>query len=161
MLTEALPEVPIDIAEESIESDGRGSFLFLRAAYGGSGRSDRDYCKNADDGRGGDDRSIPQSPPAGFSALGRRGKRAETVGQEAAGALLSHHRSGAAVDDHLADQVLPFLELASGTSRYTSPRISSHLRTNAWVCERLLDIRAGLHEDLPCTVGVHGTGWRK
>ena len=166
MLAAALPEVPIDIAEESIESAGRGSFFFLRAEYGGRGGSENGMDggsgvvdgSGVDDGSGVHDGNLPQAPPAGFSALGRRGKRAETVGREATEALLSHHRSGAALDDHLADQVLPFLALASGTSRYTSPRISGHLRTNAWVCERLLDIRAGLHEDLPCTVEIHGTG---
>jgi len=145
-LVEELAEVPIDIAEEKVEGVGRGSFCFLRAEYTGGG------------GGGG---GVSQVPPSGFSALGRRGKRAETVGQEAAGALLSHLRNGVALEDHLADQVLPFLALAPGTSRYTVPQVSSHLRTNAWVCERLLDIRVGLHEDLPCTVEVQGAGWRR
>ncbi len=141
MLAAVLPDVPIDIAEEWVEGVGQGSFCFLRAEYGGGGDS------------------ASQAPPSGFSALGRRGKRAETVGQEAAGALLSHLRNDAVLEDHLADQVLPFLALAPGTSRYTVPQVSSHVRTNAWVCERLLDIRVGLHEDLPCTVQVHGAGW--
>jgi RNA 3'-terminal phosphate cyclase (ATP) len=145
MLAAALPDIPIDIAEEWVEGEGRGSFCFLRAEYGG----------------GGSGNVVSQAPPSGFSALGRRGKRAETVGQEAAVALLAHHRSGAALEDHLADQVLPFLAFAPGTSRYTVPQVSSHLRTNAWVCERLLDIRVGLHEDLPCTVEVQGAGWRR
>ena len=81
------------------------------------------------------------------------------VGQEAAAALLAHHQSGAVLEDHLADQVLPFLALASGTSRYTTPQVSSHLRTNVWVCEKLMDIRVNLHQDQPCRVEVDGAGW--
>jgi RNA 3'-terminal phosphate cyclase (ATP) len=71
----------------------------------------------------------------GFNALGERGKRAETVAEEAVGALLAHHRSGAALDVHLGDQVLPFLAFAGGVSRYTTERVSRHLVTNAWVIE--------------------------
>ena len=176
MLAALLPNVPIDIAEEWVEGVGRGSFCFLRAEYGGGGSGGRSDGGSGGDGgdgggggggdgggrggRGGRD-SVLQVPPSGFSALGRRGKRAETVGQEVAGALLSHLRNGAVLEDHLADQVLPFLALASGASLCTVPQVSSHLRTNAWVCERLLDIRVGLHEDLPCTVEVHGAGWQR
>ncbi|MHA1574210.1 MAG: RNA 3'-terminal phosphate cyclase, partial [Alphaproteobacteria bacterium] len=40
--------------------------------------------------------------PASFSALGRQGKRAEIVGEEAAVALIEHHGSGAAVEPHLS-----------------------------------------------------------
>jgi len=143
LLGGALPKVPVDIEGRTIEDSGQGTLCFLLAEYGG----------------GGDGKLRPSA--AGFSVLGRRGKSAEAVGREAAKALLSHHRSGAALDDHLSDQVLPFLALASGSSRYTAPRVSGHLRTNALVCERLLDIRVGLHEDLPCTVEVHGTGSRR
>jgi RNA 3'-terminal phosphate cyclase (ATP) len=161
LLTVAVPEVPIDIAEESIESTGRGSFCFLRADYDGeSDRAERDRGSSDSvngkmSGRG---EGASQALPCGFSALGRRGKRAEAVGEEAAAALLAHHKGGASLEDHLADQVLPFLALASGSSRYTTPQVSSHLRTNAWVCEKLMDIRVGLHENQPCTVEVHGTG---
>jgi len=147
ILATELPPLPIDIAEETVEGAGQGSFCFLQAVYGSG-------CA----GESGD--GVSPSPPCGFSALGRRGKRAEAVGREAAEALLSHHRSTAVVERHLADQILPYVALASGISRFTTPQISSHLRTNAWVCEKLLDIRVSLHEDLPCTVEVHGAGWQ-
>jgi RNA 3'-terminal phosphate cyclase (ATP) len=72
----------------------------------------------------------------GFSALGERGKRAEQVGEEAARALLAHRRSGAAVDRHLADQVLLPLAFAGGPSRYSAQAITRHLQSNAAVIER-------------------------
>lgn len=71
----------------------------------------------------------------GFSALGERGKRAEQVGKEAARALLAHRRSGAALDRHLADQVLLPLALAGGPSSYSAQAITRHLRSNAAVIE--------------------------
>ncbi len=56
---------------------------------------------------------------AGFSALGRRGKPSEQVAAEAASALLDHHRSGAAVDEHLGDQLIVPACLAEGRSTFT------------------------------------------
>jgi RNA 3'-terminal phosphate cyclase (ATP) len=73
---------------------------------------------------------------AGFSALGKRGKAAEVVAEEAVSALLAHRDSGAAVDLHLADQLVPPLAVAAGPSRYTAERVTRHLTTNAWVVER-------------------------
>jgi len=72
----------------------------------------------------------------GFTALGERGKPAEQVGEEAAEALLRHRRSGAALDLHLADQILLPLALADGPSSYSTEAITDHLRSNAFVIER-------------------------
>jgi RNA 3'-terminal phosphate cyclase (ATP) len=77
---------------------------------------------------------------AGFSALGRRGLPSEEVAELACRELLEHHRTGAAVDPHLGDQlVLPFV-LAQGTSRAAVSRVTQHLLTNVWVAA---------HFDLP------------
>jgi RNA 3'-terminal phosphate cyclase (ATP) len=73
---------------------------------------------------------------AGFTAWGRRGKPAETVAEEAVAALIAQRRSGAALDAHLGDQILLPAALAEGRSRFTVERVSTHLRTNAWVIER-------------------------
>jgi RNA 3'-terminal phosphate cyclase (ATP) len=73
---------------------------------------------------------------AGFSALGAKGKPSEQVGEEAVLALLAHRKSGAALDEHLADQVVLPMALAGGTSAYTVERVSRHLVTNAWVAEQ-------------------------
>jgi len=73
---------------------------------------------------------------AGFSALGERGKPAERVAEEAVEALLAHRRSGAACDEHLADQLVLPAALAAGASHYSAERASRHLTTCAWVVER-------------------------
>lgn len=80
----------------------------------------------------------------GFSALGARGKPAETVADEAVAALLAHHAGPGAVDAYLGDQILVALALADGASRYSVPRISGHLATNAWLVEMFGLARVGL-----------------
>jgi len=72
----------------------------------------------------------------GFSAIGAVGKPSEQVAEEAAGTLLKHHASGAALDRHLGDQILLPLCFSSGPSRFSVEEITAHLETNAWVIER-------------------------
>lgn len=103
--------VPVEIAVEYGEaySPGSGITLWTLAASGGV---------------------------LGASALGARGKRAEDVGREAAQILQAEIVSGAAVDRHLADQLVPFLAVAGG-SMITS-EVTPHLRSNIYVAERIL-----------------------
>jgi RNA 3'-terminal phosphate cyclase len=77
-------------------------------------------------------------PQAGFSALGARGKPAEQVADDAAEAYLAFRESGAALDRHLADQMLIYLALAEGPSSLTTEAVTSHLLTNVWVIEQFL-----------------------
>lgn len=78
---------------------------------------------------------------AGFSALGERGKPAQRVAEEACAAFLRWYRSGAAVEMHLADQLLLPMALAGEPSSLTTCRITRHLLTNAWVVQQLLPVR--------------------
>jgi RNA 3'-terminal phosphate cyclase (ATP) len=55
---------------------------------------------------------------------------------QAAGALIRHHASGAALDPHLGDQILLPLCLAAAPSRLSVEAVTPHLETNAWVIER-------------------------
>lgn len=100
-----------------------------------------------------------ESGICGFSALGERGKPAERVAEEAVERLLSHHRSGAAFDVHLADQMILPMALASGPSEFTAPRLTRHLVTNAWVVERFEIASVTLEQtaDRPARVTVTPT----
>jgi RNA 3'-phosphate cyclase len=80
-------------------------------------------------------------PRAGFAALGARGKPAEQVADEAAEGYLAFRASGAALDRHLADQMLIYLALAKGPSAITTEAVTSHLLTNVWVIEQFLGSR--------------------
>jgi RNA 3'-phosphate cyclase len=81
---------------------------------------------------------------AGGDALGERGKPAEAVGSEAAGKLLHTLDTPAAVDVHLADNLIPLLALAGGTIR--TVQITDHIRANIYVCEGFLDVDFKLNE---------------
>jgi RNA 3'-terminal phosphate cyclase (ATP) len=89
-------------------------------------------------------------PRAGFSALGARGKPAEQVADEVAEAYLAFLKSRAALDRHLADQILLYLALAQGPSSFTTETVTSHLLTNVWAIEQFLgpkfEVRGSLGE---------------
>lgn len=77
---------------------------------------------------------------AGFSALGRRGRPAEMVAEEACSALLDHHaETGAVVDTYLTDQLILPLALAAGDSILATSRITQHTITNIHVVRQFLE----------------------
>lgn len=69
---------------------------------------------------------------AGFTAYGRKGLPAERVAEAACEDLLTHHRSGAPVDPHLADQLVLPMALAVGDSQLRTSKVTQHLLTNVW-----------------------------
>ncbi|MFW5950427.1 MAG: RNA 3'-terminal phosphate cyclase [archaeon] len=71
---------------------------------------------------------------AGASALGERKKPAEAVGEEAVEEALGVRTSGASVDVHLADQLVPFLAHAGGT--VTIPSVSEHVVSHVSLLEQ-------------------------
>lgn len=74
----------------------------------------------------------------GSDGLGERGKPAEKVGKEAASSLIRALESGACLDTHLSDQIIPFLALTKGRSVFTAPELTPHAKTNMWVVEKFL-----------------------
>jgi len=84
---------------------------------------------------------------AGFSALGERGKPAETVAEEAVRQFLEFIGSEGAVEPHLADQLIPYLSLCGDSSSFTTSRVTRHLLTNAWVTEKFLPVKIEVDGD--------------
>ncbi len=82
-----------------------------------------------------------QGAVAGFSSLGRKGKMAEEVAEEAVDSLKEYVESDGCIDPHLADQLIPFVAWAKGNSAFTTTRITEHLLTNLWVVQHFLDVR--------------------
>jgi RNA 3'-terminal phosphate cyclase (ATP) len=68
---------------------------------------------------------------------------------------LHHYRSGAALEQHLADQLILPTALCPEESVFSVERISPHLVTNAWVVERF-----GLAR-IDITPAADGTGFVK
>lgn len=107
--------IPVDVEAREAASPGPGTYVFLRC-----------------DAEGG---------PAGFCALGARGKRAEEVGEAAAGDLLRHVAAGGALDPHLPDQLVPWLAMCPGESVLSTSRITRHLLTNLWTVGLFREVR--------------------
>ena len=72
----------------------------------------------------------------GGDALGERYKKSENVGKEAADILFKELESKAPVDNHTADNLIPFLALFGGTINVS--KITKHTLTNIYVCEKFL-----------------------
>jgi len=82
----------------------------------------------------------------GASALGERGRPAEQVGGEAARLLAGQVETGACLDEHMTDQILPYLALAGGESRVSVAAITDHCRTNMAVIGEFLPVRFEVDE---------------
>lgn len=75
----------------------------------------------------------------GSDVLGKKGVYAEEIGKKAAEILKREIESGAPVDKHLADHLIPLLGIVGG--RFTTSEITKHLTTNVYVAEKFLDVK--------------------
>ncbi|MFC1742148.1 RNA 3'-terminal phosphate cyclase [Nanoarchaeota archaeon] len=112
--------VPVNIAAQYSETFSTGSGITLWAVFS----------------KAEDDIDVANPILLGADALGERGKRAEVVGEDAAKKLLSEIESGAAVDSHLADNLVPFVALFGGGFKTSS--LTDHTKTNVYAVEQFL-----------------------
>lgn len=82
----------------------------------------------------------------GASATAQRGVPAELLGAEAGRLAREEILSGATLDIHAADQVLIYLALAGGASRFLARSLSSHTLTTIWLLEQFLPVRFNILE---------------
>ncbi len=96
----------------------------------------------------------------GSDALGERGRPAEEVGSTAGQILVEEIESGAVLDRHMGDIIVPYLVLAEGTSEVSISRVTQHTETNVRVAEWLTGTRLSLEGDMnqPCKMRVTGLG---
>jgi RNA 3'-terminal phosphate cyclase (ATP) len=89
----------------------------------------------------------------GADGAGAPHRPAERVGAGVAGRLLEQVDSGATIDRHASDQVIPFSSLAAGTSRFQVSCITEYAETAGWLASLFLDaeVRAEGH-----TLVIHG-----
>ena len=94
--------------------------------------------------------------PGTFVGLGKLGKPAEVVADEAIDDLLAYEAAAGVLDAHSADQILLPLALADGPSSYTVAEVTEHLRTNVATIAAFLDrpIRIEEPPDAPARVIV-------
>lgn len=74
----------------------------------------------------------------GADRAGAPHRRAESIGARVAHELLEDSASGATIDRHASDQVIPYAALASGTSKFTIPFTTEHTETGAWLASVFL-----------------------
>jgi RNA 3'-terminal phosphate cyclase (ATP) len=96
------PSATIDRRERYVETPDKGSVITIVAQF--------------------------ESSVAGFTALGEPGKPAEDVATTATDRFETFVDTNAAVDSHMADQLVPFLALAGGRVRI--PRVTDHVETH-------------------------------
>ncbi|MDC8760952.1 RNA 3'-terminal phosphate cyclase [Janthinobacterium fluminis] len=80
-----------------------------------------------------------------FAGFGEKMVRAETVAHNVVRQVRRYLASGAAVGEHLADQLMLPMALAGG-GRFTTERLSQHALTNAAVIARFLPIQISFEE---------------
>jgi len=96
----------------------------------------------------------------GSDSLGKRGKPAEKVGEEAAKDLLNSINSNVALDKYMADQIIPFIALAKGKSKIKVEEITEHCLTNMKVCEKILDVEFQVDKENK-VIEVEGVGFKR
>jgi RNA 3'-phosphate cyclase len=121
---------PINISVSYQKTASTGSGITLWAIF----------SKNKDD--------IDENNPirVGADFLGEERKNSEDVGKEAAINLIKEIESKAAVDKHLADQILPFMALLDG-SKIKVSEITDHCRTNIYAIQQFLGSVFGVYEE--------------
>ena len=97
----------------------------------------------------------------GSDALGERGRPSEDVGSTAGKVLVEEVESGAMLDRHMGDMIIPYLVLAEGASEVSVSRVTQHTRTNIKVAEWFTAGRLHLEGELdhPGKLRVEGLGF--
>ncbi len=93
-----------------------------------------------------------------YGALGARGKPAERVADEAVNALKRFLATKAAIDEHLADQLILPLSVVPGVSELHVPQITPHLVTNADIVRHFLPVEIEISGEMqaPGYVKIQG-----
>jgi RNA 3'-terminal phosphate cyclase (ATP) len=80
----------------------------------------------------------------GAYSLGKIGKRAEAVAQEAVDEIKAEKFD---VDKHLADQLLIYSVLADGITSFETSEITNHLKTNAEIIQKFIEREIKIEEN--------------
>ena len=86
--------------------------------------------------------SLSSGSGLGADRAGAPKRRAEEIGRFVSHMLLEDLASGAAVDRHTADQLVPFAAQATGESRIRVPFITDHILSNVWLAKEFLEVDA-------------------
>ncbi|BFH73642.1 RNA 3'-terminal phosphate cyclase [Sulfurisphaera javensis] len=91
--------------------------------------------------------AIYENTYLGSDSLGEKGKRAETVGEEAAKLLFEEIKSNATVDKHMGDMLMLYASLFSG--EYIGSILTMHAKTNAEIIKKFLNVEIEIKGEKP------------
>jgi len=91
----------------------------------------------------------------GADMAGAPRRSSEFIGRQVARNLIEDLKTGASVDRHLADLLIPFCALAEGKSEYLIPRLSEHVEARLWLVEEILGAKTELKDN---RLTIKGTG---
>ena len=92
----------------------------------------------------------------GSDQAGKLGRRSEDMADFVARSLIEDLKTGACTDRHLADQLILFAALAQGTTEYSVPAITDHVRANLWLVGEILGVRTSIQGNV---LRIDGSGW--
>ena len=88
----------------------------------------------------------------GADTLGKRGRKAEDVGKDAARELQSAIESNAPIDSWMVDQIIPYMGLAvistNEVSKIKIPQLTKHANTNIWVVKKFLPVDFEIQDEI-------------
>ena len=90
----------------------------------------------------------------GSDMAGEPRRTAEFIGKQVARNLIEDLETGATVDRHLADQLIPFCALADGLSEYLIPRMTEHVETRLWLVEKMLGAKTEVRNNRLTIKGI-------
>jgi len=94
----------------------------------------------------------------GSDMAGAPGRPAEYIGKKVANHLIEVLETEATVDEHVADQLIPFCGLADGWSSYIIPKMTDHIETRLWLVEKMLGAKTEVKDN---RLRVKGIGYRR
>lgn len=92
----------------------------------------------------------------GSDRAGAQRRSSEAIGKYVASQLLEDLTTGATLDRHASDQIIPFAALAAGESRFRIPRVTEHIESNAWLSREFLGAKIDIE---PHELVVQGVGF--
>jgi RNA 3'-terminal phosphate cyclase (ATP) len=94
----------------------------------------------------------------GSDMAGALGRPAEYIGKKVADRLIQVLETEATVDEHTADQLIPFCALADGWSSYLIPKLTEHIETRLWLVEKMLGAKTQVEGN---RIRIKGIGYRR
>lgn len=100
---------------------------------------------------------LPGGSRLGADRAGAPRRTSETIGRTVARRLLKEIESGATLDQHAADQIIPFAALAAGQTCFRVAAITDHMQSNAWLAQKFLGAEIVFQSR---EISISGVGFR-